>query len=114
MHLKFGNSYIDASWDEKGIETDNYSSTDYDKEVRLPLSPENILVKNNEAVGFVLEKKHFPNWKLPDDTIIMFFDGTSVGRTEYENSYVWGDHPSDTTYYHDHYLYNLVKKDLQV
>ena len=102
--------FIDKSYAKDGIETGDYQYTDYYKESRLPLNPDNILVKNNEVIGFVLGKKHYPNCKLSDGTVLMFFDGTSIGNTEYEHSYIWGDRPSDTTYYHDHYVYKLVKK----
>ena len=102
--------FIDDSYDEDGIGTDGYLRTDCYKEVRLSLNPDNILVENNEVIGFVLGEEHYNNWKTPDGTVLMFFDGTAVGRTEYSHSYVWGDRPSDTTYYHYHYIYKLVKK----
>ena len=101
---------IDDSWKEEGIETGNYSSTDTGYPKRFPLNADNLLIKNNEVVGFVLGKNHYPNWKTSGNTVLMFLDGTSIGPVEYEYSYVWGDYPSDTTYYHDCYTYKLVKK----
>ena len=103
--------FVDDSWEEEGIETNNYSSHEDHCEKRLPLGSENLLINNGEVVGFVLGKRHYPNWKIPKDTVLMFFDGTSIGPTEYEDSYIWGDRPSETTFYHNHYTYKLAKKE---
>lgn len=103
--------YTTNDWEEEGIETGDYRCRDNgDTIVMLPLKPNNILVKNDEVIGFVLGKKHYPKWEISDDTVLMFVDGTSVGRTKHECSYLWGDGPSDTVVYHNYYAYKLVKK----
>ena len=103
--------YITDDWEEEGIETGDYRRIDNgDTIATLPLKPDNILIKNNEVIGFVLGRKHYPKWKISDNTVLMFIDGTSLGRTEHECSYVWGDYPSDTVVYHHYYAYKLEKK----
>lgn len=103
--------FIESDWDQVGIGTDNYHCIDEKDTKRLPLKPDNLLIKNEEVVGFTLGKKHYPQWETPDDTVLMFLDGTSVGKVKHETSWIWGDYPSDTTVYSRYYTYILVKKD---
>ena len=104
--------FVDKSWSEEGIETGDYEEIFFTDVKSLPLTSDNILIKNGKVVGFVLGEKHYREWKTSGETVLMFFDGTYIGFTKYSNDYVWGDYPSETTYYHDNYSYKLVKKTL--